>query len=372
MKRVLVVCTTDSMIWHFLIPHIKDMEKNGYYVECASSITGDFYENLVKHYDIKMNEIPFERSPYSKKNIKAYKMLCQLIKREKIDLVFCHEPVGGAMGRLAGYKCKCKIIYMAHGFHFYDGAPRKNWLIYYPIEKFFAKLTDAIITINKEDFERAKTFRLKNDGKVYYVPGVGVDLSQYKLVENTRAIKRMELGLQDSDIALISVGELNKNKNNKVIIEALAILNNRNLHYFLCGVGDEEEKLKKIAKERNVFNQVHFLGYRTDVKELFKATDIFVMPSLREGLSRSIMEAMASGLPCIVSDIRGNVDLVTKNKGGFLCEADDSKEFAKAISALCTDAVLCEKMGQFNKMKIKEFDISVVEREIRSIYTEVL
>lgn len=340
----------------------------------ASDRTQEDIIELKTKYNVIFHQIDFIRLPYDPRNLKAYRQVCRLIKCEHFDLIHCNTPIGGVIGRLAGEKCKVeKVLYEAHGFHFYDGAPKKNWLIYYPIEKWLARKTDAIITINKEDFERVtRKFKLRNHGKVYYVPGVGIDLSGYELAESTRAIKRAELGLKDTDISLISVGELNKNKNNKVIIEALAILNNRNLHYFLCGVGDEEKELRKIAKERNVYDQVHFLGYRTDVKKLLKATDIFVMPSIREGLSRSLMEAMASGLPCIVSDIRGNTDLIMRNKGGFLCKPTDSDGFAKVIDTLYKSSLLCEKMGRFNKMKIKEFDTSVVEKEIRCIYTEIL
>lgn len=162
------------------------------------------------------------------------------------------------------------------------------------------------------------------------------------------------------------------NKNNGVIISAMEKLNNKNIHYILCGVGEKQTELQEQTNEAGLHDYVHFVGYRNDVKDLYKAADCFVMPSFREGLSRSIMEAMASALPCIVSDIRGNIDLVMKSKGGFLCKPTDSDEFAKAIDTLCSSASLCEKLGQFNKMKIKEFDTSVVEKEIKSIYTEVL
>lgn len=183
---------------------------------------------------------------------------------------------------------------------------------------------------------------------------------------------RIELSIPFDAFLLISVGELNTNKNNSVIISAMEKLKNKNVYYILCGVGEKESELKEQANKAGLFENIRFLGYRNDVKELYEAADCFVMPSFREGLSRSIMEAMASGLPCVVSKIRGNTDLITDNKGGFLCEPSDSEGFAKAINFLCKNRPLCSEMSQFNKTKIRDFDTSVSVKAMRSIYAEVL
>lgn len=181
----------------------------------------------------------------------------------------------------------------------------------------------------------------------------------------------MELGIPLDAFLLISVGELNANKNNSVIISAMEKLKKPNIHYILCGIGDKQAELQAQADKAGLHDTVHFLGYRNDMKELYETSDCFVMPSLREGLSRSIMEAMASGLPCVVSKIRGNTDLVDGDKGGFLCDPTDSDIFAEVIGSLCRNASLCAKMSEFNKMKIKEFDTSVVEKEMKNIYSVV-
>lgn len=186
------------------------------------------------------------------------------------------------------------------------------------------------------------------------------------------AKKRIELGIPLDSFLLISVGELNANKNNGIIISALEKLKNPNVHYILCGIGENKAELQFRADKAGLKGKVHFLGYRNDVKELYDTADCFVIPSFREGLSRSIMEAMASGLPCIASKIRGNTDLIEVGKGGFLCTPTDSDSFAAAINTLCGNPLLCAKMSEFNKAKIKEFDTSVVETEIRAIYAEVL
>lgn len=186
------------------------------------------------------------------------------------------------------------------------------------------------------------------------------------------AKKRIELSIPLDAFLLISVGELNTNKNNSVIISAMEKLKNKNVYHILCGVGEKESELKEQANKTGLFENIRFLGYRTDVRELYEAADCFVMPSFREGLSRSVMEAMASGLPCVVSEIRGNNDLITDNKGGFLCEPSDSEGFAEAIGLLCDNKPLCDKMSLFNKTKIKDFDTSVSEKAMESIYAEVL
>lgn len=335
---------------------------------------GDSIDFFEKKYGIKIENLPISRNPFSLSNVTAYKQLCNFIKTEKIDYIHCNTPTGGILGRLAGKKCKVKkVIYQAHGFHFYKGAPKKNWLVYYPVEKWLAKFTDALITINKEDFELAKNkFCLRNNGRVYFVPGVGIDTEQYITDENIRNEKRNELGLKESDIALISMGDLIERKNYDTAVRAVAEAGNADIHYFICGKGPEENNLKSLAESLGVKNQIHFLGFRSDIKELLNAADIFLFTTKQEGLPRSMMEAMASGLPCVASGIRGNTDLVENGKNGFLCSPCDSKQFADAISKLSENRELRDKMSKENLIKIKEYDISVVEKEIENIYSEVL
>jgi glycosyltransferase involved in cell wall biosynthesis len=288
-------------------------------------------------------------------------------------VIHCNTPVGGMIGRFVGKTHRVKkVIYTAHGFHFYKGAPLFNRTVLKWAEQIMAHWTDAIITINKEDYEAAKKFKLKKEGKVYYVPGVGIDTSQYIINKQLRTDKRKELGVEKDDIVLISVGELNSNKNHQVIISALGKIQNKKIHYFLCGVGDKEEELKQQAKKCGIEENVHFLGYRTDVKQLLNSSDIFVIPSQREGLSRALMEAMASGLPCIASRIRGNVDLIENGEGGYLVEVQDVDGIADKIRVLSADRELREKMGKVNLERIKKFDVKVVKKTLEEIYREAL
>ncbi len=320
-----------------------------------------------KQYGIFLHHIDLSRSPYSLQNIKAYKQLCKLIKELDIDYIHCNTPVGGLLGRLAGKKCGVKkVIYQAHGFHFYKGAPRLNWLVYYPIEKILAKYTDALITINTEDFELAKKkFKLRNNGEIYYVSGVGIDASRFADIEIDIQQKRNQIGVEAEDCVFISAGRLDVNKNNQTAIKALSLVSGAKL--IVCGDGVQMELLKKLAAELNVQDRIIFLGNRSDIPELFTASDAFVMLSFREGLSRSIMEAMSTPLPCLVSKIRGNVDLVDEN-GGFLVNPTDVEEVAEAMQKIADDKTLCEQMKAYNSQKIKNFELSQVIERLEQIY----
>lgn len=308
-----------------------------------------------------------------KDNWTAYKNLCQVMETGDIQAIHCNTPVGGLIGRLCGRKYRVdKVIYTAHGFHFYKGAPLFNRTVLKWAEKIMARWTDAIITMNREDFEAAKKFRLRKGGKVYYVHGVGITLKDFEGLESLRESKRAELGLQERDIMLISMGDLVARKNYETAIRAIALANNPDLHYMICGKGPLAEELQELAKTLGVEKQVHFLGFRTDVRELLRAADIFLFTTRQEGLPRSLMEAMASGLPCVVSNIRGNVDLIDDGVNGYLCATDDAAGFAKSITELVDDAQKRNDMARINLERIRQYDVSVVEEEIRAIYAEVL
>ena len=323
---------------------------------------------------IQYRVVEIYRNPFSKAVLKGKKQLEALLSEEKFDVIHCNTPIGGVLGRICGRKFGVpKIIYQAHGFHFYKGAPLLNWLLYYPVEKWLARYTDALITINLEDYELAeRKMKLRNGGKVYYVPGVGVDSSQYKVRADLREKKRAELGLNTDDVALISVGDLIQRKNYATAIRAVAEGKNDRLHYFICGEGPEENALRSLAEQLHVTRQIHFLGFRTDIKELLAASDIFLFTTKQEGLPRSLMEAMASGLPCIASKIRGNTDLLENTDGGFLCNPSDASEFAEKIKLLADNVELREKMGESNLMTIRKFSAETVIKEMKKIYATEL
>ena len=362
MKKVLIVCTTDSMIWNFLTPHIDYLKRKGFQVECACSRTGFYFAELENRGYI-LHEIQFERNPFRIQNIKAFFKLRKLIKSGDFDIIHCHEPVGGAMGRLAGYSCGKSIIYFAHGFHFFKGAPKINTL-YYFFELFLSYFTDILLTINKEDYIASKKFYAKEN---YLIHGIGIDTSKF-IKKANRSYLKTEFNLSLDNNYILSVGELIPRKNHVCIIKAMSSLPN-NIHYLIVGDGSFKEDLLKEVKKRELEGRVHFLGFRKDISSICNAVDMFVFPSLQEGLSVALMEAMAVGLPVVVSNIRGNIDLIDEEKGGYLVDVSDSDEYAKKIKELFEDPSKMIAFGQYNQEKIKLFDIKNVLKELDPLIT---
>lgn len=367
-KKVLIVTTTDNMIWQFLVPHIQVLKDNGNIVECACARTGFWFDEL-KDMGLVMHEINFARNPLNPKNLKGYKQLIKLVKDEKYDFINCHQPVGGMMGRKVAHKFHLPCIYTAHGFHFFKGAPLKNNLIFKPIEKHYSRYTDALVTINNEDFNNAKKMHAK---KVYLINGIGIDLGKYKENKNLDKTKlRASVGLNDDDFIVLAVGELNKNKNHIVILEAIKQISNSKIKFVICGQGPRKEEYEKFIKENKLEDRIKLLGFRKDVKDFVQASDIFVMPSLREGLPRSMLEAMAYGKPIVASKIRGCRDLVGNNEGGYLCDPTSVSEFVLSIEKLFSDKNKYNQCSARNKKEVENYSFDKVNKQMIEIYSNI-
>jgi len=263
------------------------------------------------------------------------------------------------------------VLYTAHGFHFYKGIPLKNWLIYYTMEKIAAHWTDGLITMNEEDFDIAKKFKLRRKDAVFYVHGVGIDIEKYFINDDEKRKKlREELGFSEDDILILTVAEINTNKNHKQIIDAIKILKDySNIYYLIVGTGEEEEKLKNYVLLNNLGNRIKFLGYRRDISEILNTIDIFALTSLREGLPRAIMEAIAACKPIIATNVRGNRDLVVDGVNGYLVPVNDIEATAKAIAKLASNKILRTKMGEEGKKIIRDYAIEKVLKEMDEVYS---
>lgn len=372
MKKVLFVATVvKTHIMEFHIPYLKMFKEMGW--ETAVAARND-YENpadcVIPYCDTYYN-IPFERNPLKPGNLKAYKELKHIIDEGEYDIIHCHTPVGAMLTRLAAKQARkqgTKVFYTAHGFHFYKGAPAINWILYYPVEKWLSRYTDVLITINKEDYERAKTFKA---GKVCYVPGVGIDLKKFNVGYVNKEQKRKEIGVSADDFVLLSVGELIPRKNHEVVIRALSVLKQldklNHIEYVICGRGSYEADLRKLAEGLDVADHVHFLGYRNDISEICNCADLFVFMSHQEGLPVALMEAMACGLPAVCSNIRGNTDLIEDGVTGLLAN-NTPEEVAQSISKMKSDTALRNRVASAALQKIKQFDLSSVEDEMSKIY----
>lgn len=371
-RHALVVATISGFIKPFEMNDISILQEMGYIVHIATKMSPEDYE-FFEQKGVIVHHIEFERNPLKFSNFKAIRIIQNIIEKNNIEVVHCHTPVGGVMARLAAKKFRkkgCKVIYTVHGLQFYNGSPKKDWLMYYPVEKFLSRFTDAIITINHEDCKRVS--EKFNNNRTYYIPGVGVDLDKFGDIQIDKQKKKNELGIGNDDIVLLSVGELIPRKNHQVVIKAISKINDLRVKYFIAGTGPLKETLDQTIKEFGLENRVFLLGYRTDVKELLECTDIFVLPSRQEGLSVALMESMAGALPVVCSRIRGNIDLIDEGKGGYLCSVSESDEYAEAIRKLVDDLSLCKKMGEYNQQKMNGFSISVVDQKMRCIYQELL
>lgn len=359
--------TTISGTMNFFPEHVRMLLQEGHSVEIACSCALKPINSIYYAFGCKVHDIPFSRSPFSKQNLKAYRMLKDLVERECYDIVHTHTPNASMIVRLACRNVRkqgTKVIYTAHGFHFFKGAPLKNWLMYYPVEKFCGRYTDVLITINKEDYELAqKKIHAK---KVCYVPGVGVDLERIRSVQADRNEVRRSMGVPENCMLLTSVGELSKRKNHQVVIKALAQINNANVHYVIAGEGSLLSNLADLAKKLRIERQVHFLGYRKDVYKIYKSSDIVILPSLQEGLPVALMEAIACDCHVICSKIRGNVDLVQNQE--LLFSPFDVEELQKKLCVLIEDCLLDEKKNQSEIELVTIFSMSNVLSEMKKIY----
>ena len=371
MRKALFVATVTGHIKAFHIPYLKWFKEQGWETHVAS-----FPEEGIGElpYCDEFHSIPFTRSPLTASNVRAYKELKILIDQTGFDIIHCHTPAGAAITRLAAMSArkegKSKLLYTAHGFHFYKGAPLLNWLLYYPAERLLSRWTDALITINKEDFARAqKKMRAK---ATYYIPGIGVDLQRIDGVTVDRIAKRAELGLPQEAKLLLSVGELAKRKNHEVVLRALSKMDCSRLAYAICGRGALEGYLKGLAEKLGLRNKLFFLGFRDDVIEICKAADVFVFPSLQEGLPVALMEAFACGIPAACSNIRGNVDLMEGSGQECLFPPKDEAAVRAALTRLLQDAAFAASCAERNRQAVKAFSLERSLAAMQEIYEAVL
>lgn len=373
MKKALLVSHVSGFIPQFEMNNVRLLQSMEYEVHYASNFFNPSYgkdnkrlvgTNIIKH------QVDFVRSPYKFANITAYRQLKQLMLQERFDMVHCHNPMSGALARLAARATDIRpVVYTAHGFHFFKGAPIRNWLIYYTMEYFLSFYTDQQICINREDYERAKARFHVN--KISYIPGVGIDIKKIADVFIDKAVKRRELGIPIDAKVVLSAGELIKRKNHETVIRAMVGIEDKDIIYVICGHGELDSYLKNVVKELNLESQVYFVGYRTDIYEIYKMADVFVFPSIQEGLPMALLEAMAAELPIVCSGIRGNCDLVDE-EGGVLVNPTDVSAYRSAIQNICSDEVMRKKMGCCNKLKAEKYSCLHVSEIMRKIYEDLL
>lgn len=375
-KKVLFVATVvKTHMMQFHIPYLKMFQEMGWETAVASRNDYENPEDCQIPYCDSYYDIPFERLPWKPKNIHSYRMLKKIIDEGNYDIIHCHTPVGALIARLAALGARkkgTKVIYTAHGFHFFAGAPLKNWLMFYPVEWLLAPVTDVLITINREDYARAKK-RLRAK-RIEYVPGVGIHTAKFRDLTIDRQEKRRSLGYGEEDFLVLTVAEMTVNKNHITILRALALLKERgqlgNIHYLICGRGEMWSSLEQSAKDLGISDHVNFLGYRTDARELYKASDLFAFVTFREGLSVALMEAMSSGMPIVCAKIRGNTDLIDDHVSGVFTE-NSPEAVAEHILTLYRNPEYREALGRAASEKVLMCDDKNVLQLVKEIYLSV-
>lgn len=373
-KKALLIASMASMLDNFNRDNINILLSLGYELTLASNFhtnqdsnsqgkTERFLRDM-KEKGAKCVQIDFSRGIIDiKGQWKSYQQVKKLLK-QKFDLIHCHSPICAAITRLCARKYRktgTRVVYTAHGFHFFKNAPMKNWLIYYPVEKMMSRFTDVLITINKEDFYRAKyKFHAK---KTVYIPGVGIDSNRFQNLGISREQKRQELGLSKEDLFILSVGELNKNKNHEVVVRALAGLKGQNIVYMIAGEGNQREHLKTLAEENGV--SLRLLGFREDICPLLEAADVFAFPSKREGLSVSVMEAMFMKKPVIASKIRGNIDLIKDGENGLLVYPNTVDAWEQGMNKMI-NTIGTYHLGE--KKRLKSLEKKNINEKMMQIY----
>lgn len=382
MKKVLIVASVVSFLEWFNQENLQYLKQEcgcqvhiacnfGYMQDTDEDRTLRFIRRL-EEAGFVLHDLPFARSPFSGENLGVYRQLKKLLEQERFDLIHCHTPTASMLTRIAAVKSRrqgSRVMYTCHGFHFHNAAPKKNWLLYYPVERFLSRFCDDLVTINQEDYRRAKTFHCKN---VRYIPGVGVDVEAIRALEVDVAEKRRAIGVPEEALLMISAGELIPRKNHAVILRAMAMLGREDLYYAIAGKGPLLEELRQLSRELGIADRVRFLGFRTDVFELYRAADFSAFPSRIEGLGLAGIEAMAAGLPLVSSNVHGILDYVKDGQTGYALPPEDADGFAAAIGKLAEDKELRQAMAETCRRAAQPFSKENALKAMWAIYAEIL
>lgn len=375
MKKALLITTHGGFVPQFELNNVKILQTKGFEVHYASDFGNTIYEYDPSCFDrenIICHQIDIDKNPFHfGANRKAYKKIKDLMKKEGFDLIHVHNPVGGVLGRMAAAKAlpSAFVIYTSHGFHFYKGAPFYYNMIYKAVERKMAKKTDIIITINREDKESALRFALKEGGRVELIPGVGIDTKKFHPEKDEGKKVRSELGIPQDAFHIITAAELNKNKNQNVVIEALSISDKRDIYYTMCGKGPAEDKLKAMIKAKGLEERVHITGFRQDMEMVLQSADCFEFPSKREGLGLAAIEALLCGVPVIAADNRGSREYMADGENGIICYNNTANEHKKAIEKLYDDRKLLADMSRNAGESAVRFSADNTAKKMEEIYS---
>ncbi len=372
-KKVLFVATVRSHIGQFHMPFIKELKRRGFIVDAAFKDNSDMKPGLDLSAIDNIFEIPFSRSPYSFDNIKAYFALKKIIDSGNYDAVHCHTPMGAVVARLAAKKArkgKTKVIYTAHGFHFFKGASRKNWMFFFPVEKYLSRYTDCLITINNEDYELAKHKKFKCK-KLYKVCGVGVDTNRFHpFSREEKSLTRAQYGYDSDSFLMIYPADFSDRKNHSMLLKAFKITaqKHNDIKLLLPGPIESAQQIQQLAAELGIKDKIDFLGYRRDIEQLVGMSNISLSSSKQEGLPVNLIEAMALGNPIVATNVRGNNDLVKDGENGYLIELNDYEKMAEKMILLIENPDLVDTFKKNNLKMVRDYSMESVIRQMIDAY----
>lgn len=373
-QKVLLMATVQSHICQFHKPLAEVLHKMGCEVHVAARNNLAEKNGLKLDFVEKVLDLPFARSPKSKDNVTAYKMLKKILDEGAYDVVHCNTPMGSIVTRLAAREARkkgTKVIYTAHGFHFYEGAPKKNWVVFYPIERYFSRMTDVLITITHEDYKLASE---KMHCKVAHIHGVGVNEERYFQVSNEEKLAmREKMGYTPTQKLILCIGELNANKNQTIAIKAMHRVVEKfpDALLILAGNGPREQFLRDFIKQEGLEKNVQMIGYVTNLQDYQHVIDVQVCCSKREGLPLNVVESMLSGNPVVAGVNRGHRELIHDGENGYLVAMDDSEAMAEKV------LLLLENVEEYSHIRCnalefaKNYTFENVKKELYEIYSNL-
>jgi len=370
--RVLFVASVARHLVAFHLPDMELLRGQGYEIHAACDAKGLTEE--LEGRGVRVWHVPISRSPWSPRNAAAFVRLLRLLRTGEYRLVHVHTPVAAVLTRVAARIARTPaVLYTAHGFHFFRGAPLRNWLLYFPLERALARWTDGLIVVNDEDWRHARHWPVR--GRVHSVPGVGVPLDTVPEVATNgdAAAVLGSVGATLPPVALM-VCELSPTKNVEMALRAWRYVKaaRPDVLLVIAGEGSQRGRLERLAGRLGVADRVRFLGFRRDVPTLMSLATLLVATAKHEGLPRVVLEAMAAGKPVVATNVRGQSDLVEDGRNGFLVPLDAPRQLARGILRVLGDAGLAVALGAEGKRRSVAYGIPIVSRTMSDIYNAYL
>ncbi|MEW6182037.1 MAG: glycosyltransferase family 4 protein [Bacillota bacterium] len=369
--KVLFIATVARHLLAFHTPYFRLLQEWGYEVEAACSPGGE--TEAFTPLGVRLHDIPFGRRPFSRRNVRALLQLVRLIRTRSYVLIHVHTPVASFITRLAARICSFRpVLYTAHGFHFFSGAPARNWLVYYPLEWLAARWTDGLVVLNEEDFARARRLPLR--GESFLVPGVGVPLDSFPISQAKRPEILKDLGLKADMPVAVMAAEFSRVKNHTQAVRAwrqvVAAMPDAVL--LLAGDGERREAVERLTGSLGLLSNIQFLGFRPDIERIMAVADAVLLTSKREGLPRVILEAMAAGKPVVATDVRGCRDLIADGGTGYLVGVGDAAGTARALLKLLSDKKLALRLGTKGRQQVQAYGLERVRPKMAGVYRRYL